>query len=390
MKTSIKKLTATFLALTLTASAFTGCGKNEAANTPANGNSIEENADIQTENLPQGDPVAGIKGGEGDFLAFMPSENGIPAQAKYEYPYSGMTFALSEAILNKMESRDVVMLSSEDVTSDGNLKYATLSWHTLTEEQKNEVVTAFDPDAWKASLGSLGVLGVYHSSAIGELDSLTGCTNHKELGKSADGNYTYYLSIADNADKALVKELEKTDVTITEMLKLDLSMGKTAFSEARVDAANVGEFKTTDVNGKEYTNDLFKDYDLTLVNVFTTWCSPCVEEMPALEKFKKEMAAKGIHVAAVVYDTVTPLGETDQGAIDTARRLQEKAKLTFPLLIPDETNMNGRLNGIDGYPESFFVDKNGNIVGETYMGTHTFEEWKEIAENELAKLKGAN
>lgn len=52
--------------------------------------------------------------------------------------------------------------------------------------------------------------------------------------------------------------------------------------------------------------------------------------------------------------------------------------------------MNGRLKGIDGYPESFFVDKNGNIVGETYMGAHSFEEWKEIAEKELANLKGAN
>lgn len=352
---------------------------------------IEETADIQTENLPSGDPVAGIEGGEGDdFLAFMPSENGIPAQDKYEYPYSGMTAVLSEALLNKMESRDVVMLSSEDINADGTLKYAALSWHTLTEEQKNEVVTAFDPDAWKKSLGSLGVLGVYHSSALEELDSLTECKNHTELGKSADGNYTYYLSIADNADDALVKELKKIEVTITEMLKLDLSMGKTAFSEARIDAENIGDFKTTDINGKEYTKDFFKDHELTLVNVFTTWCSPCVEEMPELEKFKKEMSEKGINVAAVVYDTINDIGKTDQAAIDTARLLQNKANLTFPLLIPDETKMNGRLKGIDGYPESFFVDKNGNIVGETYMGTHTFKEWKEIAENELAKLKGAN
>ena len=42
--------------------------------------------------------------------------------------------------------------------------------------------------------------------------------------------------------------------------------------------------------------------------------------------------------------------------------------------------MNGRLNGISAFPETFFVDKEGNIVGETYSGSHTLDEWKEIVE----------
>lgn len=158
--------------------------------------------------------------------------------------------------------------------------------------------------------------------------------------------------------------------------------------EGRVDAANIGDLNITDINGKEYSSDFFKDYDLTLVNIFTTWCSPCIGEMPELEKFKKEMNAKGINVTGIVYDSVSPSGEINQDAIDTAKLLQKKSNLTFPLLIPDETKMNGRLEGIDGYPESFFIDKNGNIVGETYVGARSFEEWKEIAEKELANLKG--
>ena len=49
--------------------------------------------------------------------------------------------------------------------------------------------------------------------------------------------------------------------------------------------------------------------------------------------------------------------------------------------------MNGRLQGISAFPETFFVDKNGNIVGETYSGSHTLEEWKEIVEKELSAIK---
>lgn len=40
--------------------------------------------------------------------------------------------------------------------------------------------------------------------------------------------------------------------------------------------------------------------------------------------------------------------------------------------------MNGRLQGISAFPETFFVDKDGNIVGDTYTGSHTLDEWKEI------------
>ena len=38
-------------------------------------------------------------------------------------------------------------------------------------------------------------------------------------------------------------------------------------------------------------------------------------------------------------------------------------------------------------PETFFVDKNGNIVGETYSGAKSKEEWKQVIEKELANLK---
>ena len=48
--------------------------------------------------------------------------------------------------------------------------------------------------------------------------------------------------------------------------------------------------------------------------------------------------------------------------------------------------MNGRLQGISAFPETFFVDKDGNIVGDTYTGSHILDEWKEIVEKELKNV----
>ena len=49
--------------------------------------------------------------------------------------------------------------------------------------------------------------------------------------------------------------------------------------------------------------------------------------------------------------------------------------------------MNDRLSGIQAYPETFFVNKDGEIVGESYVGARDLDAWKEIVENELKALK---
>lgn len=145
----------------------------------------------------------------------------------------------------------------------------------------------------------------------------------------------------------------------------------------------VGEFSTQDVEGETYTQEMFADYGLTLVNAFTTWCSPCVNEIPDLEKLHNEMKEKGVNVVGVVLDAADGSGGTDAEVVEKARLLAEKTGATYPFLIPDEGNLNGRLSGIMAVPETFFVDKEGNIVGETYSGSRSLEEWEEIVETEL-------
>ena len=79
-------------------------------------------------------------------------------------------------------------------------------------------------------------------------------------------------------------------------------------------------------------------------------------------------------------------GNQDEEAVKKASILQEKTKAKYPFLIPDTTMLNGRLQGISAFPETFFVEKDGNIVGDTYTGSHTLDEWKEIVEKELKNV----
>ena len=328
-----------------------------------------------------------------DFIqgTFKPSETTVQAQDSYEYPFLGLNMKLPEELLKQIKAQTIAMITNEGWNDNADdLKYAYISWSEMTEEQKDAEIdklgTAYDD--WCKSLAKIGVIGIYDEDSEKELDELTGCTEHKEIGSSSDGKYKYYLSTNKDADESLKKEVEKIDVTLTEMTPFQQL---SAFDQPQDtsnagDSKTVGKFETKGVDGKDYTEKVFSDYDITLVNIFTTWCSPCVNEIPELEKLYEEMKEKGVGVVGVVLDTVGDDGKQDDAAVKKAGVLQEKTKASYPFLIPDSTMMNGRLNGISAFPETFFVDKEGNIVGETYSGSHSLDEWKEIVEKELANV----
>ena len=319
------------------------------------------------------------------------SEMGMSSEETLDFPFMGLSAELPDELKKQMDSADVVLLTGEDWTDDfDNIKYAHLFWSKLTDEQKEEEVNMLGTgyEDWLASIERIGALGVYSTDIIDDLDTITGCDNHEELGTSSDGKFKYYLSTNSEAEKDLTDEIENIKTTLDEMMPFN---GQSAFEQpqtATSDADNVGTFETTDIDGNTYTEKVFSDYDLTLVNAFTTWCSPCVNEMPELEKLYQEMKDQGVGVVGMVLDSVSEDGTPDDSIVQKAQVLKEKTGVTYPLLIPDKGFLNGRISGLQSFPESFFVDKDGNIVSDPIMGSNTFDGWKEAVEKQLAALKG--
>lgn len=319
------------------------------------------------------------------------SEMGMSSEETLDFPFMGLSAELPDELKKQMDSADVVLLTGEDWTDDfDNIKYAHLFWSKLTDEQKEEEVNMLGTgyEDWLASIERIGALGVYSTDIIDDLDTITGCDNHEELGTSSDGKFKYYLSTNSEAEKDLTDEIENIKTTLGEMTPFN---GQSAFEQpqtATSDADNVGTFETTDIDGNTYTEKVFSDYDLTLVNAFTTWCSPCVNEMPELEELYQEMKDQGVGVVGMVLDSVSEDGTPDDSIVQKAQLLKEKTGVTYPLLIPDKGFLNGRISGLQSFPESFFVDKDGNIVSDPIMGSNTFDGWKEAVEKQLAALKG--
>jgi len=98
---------------------------------------------------------------------------------------------------------------------------------------------------------------------------------------------------------------------------------------------------------------------VTLVNIWATWCPPCREEMPAMQKLYEALKDKGFRIAAV---------SIDEGSIKDVTAFTSSLGLTFDIL-HDKSGKIETIYQTTGYPESFLIDKNGIIVRKQ-IGEH--------------------
>ena len=391
-----------FLVLSLCAGlSFTACQNKNGVAEQSSMASTEAAADASGEQglvvSPEEAGVSVNMDSNGD--SFKPADYTLPVKDEYVYEYLGLQFSLSEKIKEAMKTKDIVMLDDQSPL-DQDLKYALLYFSKLTDEQKNAEIGKMGDgyEKWQESLDRIGTIGMFEKSlSEEEIGKITKCDSHTKLGDSKDGKYSYYLSVKSDADAEVVEEFKKTDAKVIEMMarpengfvlaeKSDLA-GDMVFSEDSGNAVtDLSHLQTKDIHGKEFSSKDFANYDLTMVNVFATWCTACIQEIPDLVEVQKEMQAKGVNIIGIVTDTVDDTGENRE-ALEKAKLIQEKTKANYSFLMPDKTNFNGRLNGIQALPETFFVDKNGQIVGETYSGSHNKKDWTAIIEKELSALK---
>jgi len=91
---------------------------------------------------------------------------------------------------------------------------------------------------------------------------------------------------------------------------------------------------------------------VVLLNIWATWCPPCVEEMPSMEKLHQELKDESFEILAV---------SVDVSGAKAVIPFMKKHKLSFPAL----TDTKGAIKSLyqtTGVPESFIIDKEGIII----------------------------
>jgi thiol-disulfide isomerase/thioredoxin len=146
-------------------------------------------------------------------------------------------------------------------------------------------------------------------------------------------------------------------------------------------------FQTTDINGEKKNQDIFADYKLTMINVWGTFCDPCIGEMPVLGELQKEYESKGVNIVGIVVDAQDKDLQPVDDQLQLARDIAKKTGAGYTHLLMSKEIMDNVLSQFDSIPVSFFVDSDGNIVSEFYVGARTKEKWVNIIEEQMEKQK---
>ena len=183
----------------------------------------------------------------------------------------------------------------------------------------------------------------------------------------------------------LVKKL--TVVALTMVAIASLAVGCTSSKEGSTNTANSNsklfkEMKTEDINGNKVDSSIFSKYKLTVVNVWNTGCTPCVDEIPTLDKLNKEYEKKGVSIKGLLLESGVGLNDEEKKTVED---ILKKAKSTYQQLTVSEDMLQDKTLILQSFPTTFFVDKDGNIV-DSIEGSNDYDGWKAKIDEVLEKV----
>ena len=136
---------------------------------------------------------------------------------------------------------------------------------------------------------------------------------------------------------------------------------------------NIAGFATTDLFGNEVTSAVFAEKDVTLVNIWGTFCDPCIEELPDLQELSESMP-ENAQLIGIVGDVKSARNDEYVEALS----LVGKNGITYTNLLADRSMKF--MDKVMFVPTTVLVDSEGNVIGEPIIGSEVDEYKKALAD----------
>ena len=147
------------------------------------------------------------------------------------------------------------------------------------------------------------------------------------------------------------------------------------------------KFSAKDLGGVTVTESVFKDHALTMVNVWGTFCGPCIREMPELGQLSKDLESEGFQIIGIITDSVAGGFVPINYVLEDARSIILQTGADYRHLIPSESLYDRFLQGVSAVPTTFFVDSDGRTIGDPYVGSRSYAQWKAVIDPLLSGIR---
>ena len=145
---------------------------------------------------------------------------------------------------------------------------------------------------------------------------------------------------------------------------------------------NAVAFDAVDIDGNEVSSDIFSSSRLTMVNVWATYCNPCLAEMPYLGEIANEYDKSDFTLIGIISDVDQ---NSNERRIQYARFLVQATKADYVHLLLNKDLYNALLKGVSVVPTTFFIDSDENVI-DTVLGSKSKSDWKAKIDALLSSL----
>ena len=277
-----------------------------------------------------------------------------------EIPYAGLTFVPPEAYRNAVGQ---IVYNGYDQLGASSY-YAAWYYCAMTEDELNAIYAGE-----KAIDETTPITVLFYSFTLGngiDLDNLIELTGFDkqyfhEIGKAGDYSFYFYMEPIQEFIDAINSVYR--DEYMSLINQPDLAVAAfTCYEPLDRYASMIGsklEFTTTDLDGNTVSSaDLFAQNEITMVNIWATWCGPCVGELAKLQQIHTRLQEKKCGIVGLLDDT----------DLDSARQLVADNGVEYPVILAPDNFYT--LFPIEVYPTSFFINQEGQIIADPLIGAY--------------------
>ena len=210
-------------------------------------------------------------------------------------------------------------------------------------------------------------------------DKVFGFMSKNPDDAASNENYADFLANTIESNKAsfseeefdtLNKDIETIRGIEEEIARLEKEIAasdssSSTFSGSADSTGVFHDFKGKDLDGNDVDDSLFAQNKVTVVNFWFSGCKPCVEELSKLNELNDKLKEMGGEVVGINTDTL----DNNQDGIKEAKEILKAQGASYKNLTFDSDSTVGKYAGnIMAFPTTVLVDKDGNIIGEPFMG----------------------
>ena len=299
----------------------------------------------------------------------------------YDFPKTGFGFDLPEGL--EITKGSVSVYDMGELTYNGHISLGWPIYLNCTEEEA-EALTEDDLDKVRTGGSFLIIcsgegrdLEQTKADYLAQYEKETG-TKPTKKGKAfldemkqihQEGDYTWYMVMNEKSEDIPKEYQAEYDAFFDARDEIIRNM---KFYEPQIprglDAGKDVSFVTTDLDGNTVdSGELFAENKITMINIWGTYCGPCINEMPKLEELSRDYADKGVAVVGLIIDVT----ESDDSMLPDARSIIKDTGVTY-LNLKAWEGYNDQLATM-AVPTTYFVDSNGKLVGEPVIGADVSE-----------------